>query len=135
MKKEIPSSIATSGFFYKNPALKIKEFQSYLIGRLGVIFALNMQSTILFYWVYHITNSKLSLGLVGLAEVIPAIGCSLFAGHFVDQSEKRKMVLFCLSGYVLTAICLFAVALPQVHEQFSMTMHVGIIYFFVFIGG
>ncbi|MGC4039520.1 MAG: MFS transporter [Flavobacterium sp.] len=124
-----------SGFFYKNPSLKIKEFQAYLTSRLGVIFSLNMQSTILYYWVYHITNDKLSLGFVGLAEVIPAIGCSLFAGHFVDQNEKRKMVLTCLVGYITIAVCLAILALPITHQNLSTTTIVCFIYFFVFIGG
>lgn len=135
MKTENPSSVDSSGFFYKNPALKIKEFIAFLSTRFGLIFALNMQSTILYYWVYHITNSKLSLGFVGLAEVIPAIGCSLIAGHFVDQSEKRKMVIKCLSGYLLTAICLFALALPLIENGVSTSLIVYLIYFFVFIGG
>ena len=135
MKKVHPSSVTTSGFFYKNPVLKIKEFLAFLSTRFGLIFALNMQSTILYYWVYHITNNKLSLGFVGLAEVIPAIGCSLIAGHYVDQSEKRKMVVRCLSGYLFTAICLFAIAVPFVEKKISVSLLVGLIYFFVFIGG
>ena len=114
MNKINPSSVSESGFFYKNPALKIKEFQAFLTTRFGLIFALNMQSTILYYWVYSLTDSKLSLGFVGLAEVIPAIGCSLFAGHFVDQNEKRKMIVRCISGYLITAISLFATVLPLV---------------------
>lgn len=124
-----------SGFLYKNPSLKIKEFQAFLTTRLGLIFSLNMQSTILYYWVYHITNDKLSLGLVGLSEVIPAIGCSLFAGHFVDQSEKRRMIVLCLSGYVVIAVCLAFLALPVTHQNFSVTTIVSFIYFFVFLGG
>jgi MFS family permease len=124
-----------SGFFYKNPSLKIKEFQAYLTTRLGLIFSLNMQSTILYYWVYHITNDKLSLGFVGLAEVIPAIGCSLFAGHFVDQSEKRKLVVTCLVGYIIIAACLGVLALPTTHQSLSVTTIVCFIYFFVFLGG
>lgn len=135
MEKENPSSITTSGFFYKNPSLKIREFRAFLITRLGIIFALNMQSTILYFWVYQITNNKLSLGFVGLAEVIPAIGCSLIAGHYVDQSEKRKMVLKCLSGYLITAICLFALALPLVEKELSVSLIVGLIYVLVFLGG
>lgn len=135
MDKENPSSINPSSFFYKNPSLKIKEFQSFLITRFGVIFALNMQSTILFFWVYHITNSKLSLGFVGLAEVIPAIGCSLFAGHYVDQNEKRKMVIMCLAAYLFLAISLFIVALPITQQHFSVKIIVSLIYFFVFLGG
>ncbi|UPT70777.1 MAG: MFS transporter [Flavobacterium sp. JAD_PAG50586_2] len=124
-----------SGFFYKNPSLKIKEFQAFLTTRMGVIFALNMQSTILYYWVYHITNDKLSLGFVGLAEVIPAIGCSLFAGHFVDQSEKRKMVIRCLLGYIILAVCLAMLAIPSTHTNLSVGTTVCFIYFFVFLGG
>lgn len=135
MNKVNPSSVSESGFFYKNPALKIKEFQAFLTTRFGLIFALNMQSTILYYWVYSLTDSKLSLGFVGLAEVIPAIGCSLFAGHFVDQSEKRKMIVRCISGYLITAICLFAIALPFVQKSLSVSVLVGLIYFFVFLGG
>lgn len=135
MEKENPSSITTSGFFYKNPSLKIREFRAFLITRLGIIFALNMQSTILYFWVYQITNNKLSLGFVGLAEVIPAIGCSLIAGHYVDQSEKRKMVIKCLSGYLITAICLFVLALPLVEKELSVSLIVGLIYVLVFLGG
>lgn len=135
MPKENPSSITTSGFFYKNPSLKIKEFRAFLGTRLGVIFALNMQSTILYFWVYQITNNKLSLGFVGLAEVIPAIGCSLIAGHFVDQNEKRKMVITCLTGYLITAFCLFCLALPFAEKNLKVSVIVVLIYFFVFIGG
>lgn len=135
MPKENPSSITTSGFFYKNPSLQIKEFRAFLGTRLGVIFALNMQSTILYFWVYQITSNKLSLGFVGLAEVIPAIVCSLIAGHYVDQNEKRKMVIICLSGYVLTAISLFSLALPFFENNLNVSILVALIYFFVFIGG
>lgn len=135
MQNETPSSITTSGFFYKNPSLKIKEFRLFLVSRLGIIFALNMQSTILYFWVYQLTNNKLSLGFVGLAEVIPAIGCSLIAGHYVDQNQKRKMVIKCLSGYLITSICLFIIALPLMEKQMTVSLIVGLIYFFVFIGG
>ena len=123
-----------SGFFYKNPSLKIKEFTSYLTLRLGIIFSLNMQSTIIYFWIYQLTNDKLSLGLVGLAEVIPAIGCSFFSGHFVDQNEKRKMVSLCLSGYIIVGLCMFGIALPtQTHLSIGASQ--GLIYMFVFVGG
>ena len=107
MESENAQSNSPTGFFGKHPSLKIKEFQSYLILRLGIIFALNMQSTTIYFWVYQMTNDKLSLGLVGLAEVIPAICCSFFSGHVVDQNEKRKMVAICLLGYIIVGIALF----------------------------
>lgn len=134
MENELPEESGT-GFWAKNPALKIKEFQSFLSIRFGLIFALNMQITIIYYWVYHITNDKLALGFVGLAEVIPAIGCSLFAGHFVDLNEKRKMVLFCISSYILLAVCLFTLTTPFSLDELGVNTTLYCIYFLVFCGG
>ncbi|PZR23102.1 MAG: MFS transporter [Flavobacterium psychrophilum] len=94
-----------------------------------------MQITIIYYWVYHITNDKLSLGLVGLAEVIPAIGCSLFSGHFVDLNEKRKMVLFCVVSYALIAVCLFTLTTPFSLNELGVSTTLYFIYFLVFCGG
>ncbi len=132
MDNDAPEIIEPKGFFAKNPSLKVREFKSYLTLRFGLIFALNMQSTIIYFWVYHITNDKLALGLVGLAEVIPAITFSFFSGHFVDISEKRRMVLMCLCGYLLIGSGLFVLALPLGIEVGKL---VWMIYFFVFLGG
>ena len=124
-----------SGFFKKNPVLKLKEFRSFLCIRFGLIFALNMQITIIFYWVYHITSDKLALGFVGLSEVIPAIACSLFAGHFVDLNEKRKMVLMCLCAYILLGGSLFVLTTPFTTNTMGVQNTLYLIYFFVFCGG
>lgn len=123
------------GFFGKNPSLMITEFRSYLSLRLGLIFALNMQSTIVYYWVFHITNDKLALGLVGLAEVIPAIGCSFFSGHIVDHNEKRKLILGCLLGYIFLALAFFGLALPATEAHMETYDLVHLIYVLVFLGG
>lgn len=128
------SNTRRSRFLMKNPALAISEFRYFLSIRFGVIFALNMQSTIIYYWVYHITNDKLSLGLVGLAEVIPAVCFSLFAGHIVDLNEKRKMLLLCLSGYVVLGLGLAALSLKQM-EVLTIDTRLHVIYFLVFLGG
>lgn len=135
MENENPLSDNPKGFFKKNPSLKIKEFQSFLLLRVGIIFALNMQSTIIYYWVYHTTQDKLALGLVGLAEVIPAIGVSFFSGHVVDHSEKRRMVLLCLTGYIALAFAFFTLASPETIRLLGQTTLVNFIYIFVFIGG
>lgn len=134
MENELPEE-SGAGFFGKNPVLKLREFQSFLSVRFGLIFALNMQITIIYYWVYHITNDKLALGFVGLAEVIPAIGCSLFAGHYVDLNEKRKMVLFCIASYILLATCLFTLTTPFSLNELGVNTTLYFIYFLVFCGG
>jgi MFS family permease len=135
MQSNNDDQLPIKGFFGKNPSLKIREFLNYLVVRFGIIFALNLQSTTIYYWVYEITNDKLALGLVGLAEVIPAICCSFFSGHFVDQSEKRKMVLICLSGYSVVAVGLAVLALPFMREHVPMNGTLWIIYLLVFLGG
>lgn len=122
-------------FLAKNPALKINEFRYFLTIRFGLIFALNLQSTTIYYWVYHVTNDKLSLGFVGLAEVIPAVCCSLFSGHFVDLNEKRKMVLFCIVGYLFLGTGLFILTTPFIASHLGTSLTLYGIYFFVFLGG
>lgn len=130
-----PVPFPQKGFLAKNPSLRIAEFRYYLSTRLGIIFALNMQSTTLYFWIYELTRDKLALGFVGLAEVIPAIACSFFSGHFVDLNEKRKMVMLCLSGYILSALCLALIALPSMHGNVSQVVTLNLVYFFVFVGG
>ncbi|MGV3460446.1 MAG: MFS transporter [Flavobacterium sp.] len=132
--EQADTGVAT-GFFGKNPTLRIKEFRAFLSIRFGLMFSLNMQSTIIFYWVYHITNDKLSLGLVGLAEVIPALGFSLLAGHFVDLNEKRRMVLYCITGYIALSLLLFLLTTPFSHESLGTQQTLYFIYALVFIGG
>ncbi|RYG50576.1 MAG: MFS transporter, partial [Chitinophagaceae bacterium] len=132
---KLPLKAAFGRFFEKNPALRIAEFRYFLSIRFGLIFALNLQSTIIYYWVYHITNDKLSLGLVGLAEVIPAVCFSLFSGHVVDLNEKRKMVLLCLIGYIFLAVGLAILTLESAAHALSLSTVLNCVYGLVFIGG
>lgn len=122
-------------FFRKNPVLLGQEFLYYLGIRISLIFALNMQSTIIYFWVYHITGDKLKLGLVGLAEVIPAVLFSLFSGHFVDLNEKKRMLLLCISAYLILGLGLFCCTTPLAAQQLSQDAILYFIYAFIFIGG
>jgi hypothetical protein len=47
-----------------------------------------MQFIVIEWQVYSLTKDPLSLGIIGLMEIIPAIVMALFAGHIVDQNEK-----------------------------------------------
>lgn len=97
--------------------------------------ALNMQTTIIVYWVYTITNDVASVGLLGLFEAIPAIGCSLFSGHFVDQREKRNLIVKCLIGYLMLSGFFIALALPRLQMDHDKQLLVHFIYAGIFIGG
>lgn len=106
-----------------------------MVVRFAVIFALNMQSTTIYFWVYQITQDKLKLGLVGLAEVIPAILFSLFSGHFVDLKEKRKLIILCASAYLINAGILFYLTTNSATESLGSGLVLSLIYTLVFIGG
>jgi MFS family permease len=66
-----------------------------------------MQSVIVGWQIYSLTKNVLWLGLIGLAEVIPQVGISLFAGHYIDLWDRRKItnyttfILF-IGSFILT---------------------------------
>ena len=60
--------------------------------------------------IYEVTRNPFSLGLVGLAEVLPFFCVAPFAGYLVDHLPRRKLGMVACSGLVLTAVVLTAVA-------------------------
>ena len=54
-------------------ALRYKEFNTFLLLRFAMVFAWSMQFIVIEWQVYSITKDPLSLGLIGLMEVIPAV--------------------------------------------------------------
>jgi MFS family permease len=116
-------------------ALRYKEFNVFLLLRFAMVFAWSMQFIIIEWEVYRMTKSALSLGIIGLMEVIPAIGMALFAGHIVDQKEKKGMLLKCILGFSIISFGLFLLTWPPFVSRFSTNKILYSIYFLVFLGG
>ena len=116
-------------------ALRYREFNVFLLLRFAMVFAWSMQFIIIEWEVYSLTKSALSLGLIGLMEVIPAIGMALFAGHIVDQKEKKSMLLKCILGFSIISFGLFLLTWPKVVSGWSTNTVLYSIYFLVFLGG
>ncbi len=87
-------------------ALQIPQFRSLVIGRFIFIMGLRMMSTLVGWWIYNLTNAPIAIGVVGLSEFIPAVSLALYAGHVIDLSEKRKLMLTGVCLYGTAAICL-----------------------------
>ncbi|MCA6497499.1 MAG: MFS transporter, partial [Chitinophagaceae bacterium] len=85
-------------------ALRITEFRHLMTGRFLFIMGLRMMGTLVGWWVYELTNDPFAIGLIGLAEVIPAVSLSLYAGHVIDTSEKRKLLLRGVVAYLCCAV-------------------------------
>ena len=60
--------------------------------------------------IYEVTRNPFSLGLVGLAEVLPFFCVAPFAGYLVDHLPRRRLGMVACAGLVATAIVLTCVA-------------------------
>jgi hypothetical protein len=60
--------------------------------------------------VHH--QRSLSLGIIGLMEVIPAVSMALFAGHIVDQ--RKKLISQMHFGFSVISFGLFLLTWPAV---------------------
>jgi MFS family permease len=87
-------------------ALRIPQFRSLVTGRFVFIMGLRMMSTLVGWWIYNLTNAPIAIGIVGLSEFIPAFSLALYAGHVIDISEKRKLMLTGVGLYGLAALLL-----------------------------
>src|SRR5580698_8874620 len=89
-------------------ALRHKQFQLYLSIRFLLSFAAQWQTTVLGFYVYQLTHSKMAIAFIGLSEVIPAIGMALYGGYITDKSNKRTLLLWSNLALVLVSVGLLA---------------------------
>ena len=116
-------------------ALRIREFNIFLFVRFLLVFGWSMQFIVIEWQVYSITKDPLSLGIIGLMEIIPAFSMALFAGHIVDQKEKRNLLALCTAAFSLISLGLFLLTSDQVVELWSTNSILYCIYGLVFFGG
>ena len=116
-------------------ALRIREFNIFLLLRFIMVFSWAMQFIVIEWEVYSLTKSALSLGIVGLMEVVPAILMALFAGHFVDQNEKKGLLFKCIIGFLVISLGLFLLTWEPFRGNLSAKTILYSIYFLVFLGG
>jgi MFS family permease len=116
-------------------ALRIKEFNIFLLLRLVLVFGWSMQFIVIEWQVYSLTKDPLSLGLIGLMEIVPAFSMALFAGHIVDQREKRNLLATIIAAFSLISFGLFLLTWPVVVSTWSTNTILYCIYALVFFGG
>ncbi len=115
--------------------LKIKEFRNFILGRFTFIMGLRMMGTLVAWWMYELTGDAFYIGMIGLAEAIPAVSLSLYAGYVVDKTEKRKLLL---RGVFLFGICAFILLGASTHwfqQAFGTKLIIISIYCVIFCTG
>ena len=73
-------------------AVRNSNFRYFLGYRFFMTMATLMQSVIVSWHMYFLTKNVIWLGMIGLVEVIPQISISLFAGHYIDLWDRKKIV-------------------------------------------
>ena len=116
-------------------ALRFREFNIFLLLRFVLVFAWSMQFIVIEWQVYTLTKDPLSLGIIGLMEIIPALSMALFAGHIVDQREKRNLFLCCIGLFSLISLGLFFLSEASIMTSWDQKSILYSIYGFVFFGG
>ena len=96
--------------------LKIPEFRNLMAGRFILVLSFRMLATLMGWWIYKLTKDPFAIGLIGLSEVIPAVSTALYAGHVIDNSEKKRLLLICNYVYV------FLIALLAIPAFFGSSL-------------
>lgn len=116
-------------------SLRYPEFRIFLSMRFLLVFGWSMQFIVIEWQVYELTKDALSMGIIGLMEFIPAFCMALFAGHIVDQREKRNLLAFCIGAFSLISLGLFLLTWPEIVKNWSTNTILYCIYALVFFGG
>ncbi|HWD88819.1 MAG TPA: MFS transporter [Mucilaginibacter sp.] len=116
-------------------ALRYKDFRSYLGMRFFFTFAYQMQTTVLGFYIYELTHSKMALAWIGLSEAIPAVGLALYGGYIADKYEKRKMLLIIFVGVIFSSLVMYLMTLKGMSAHIHTSWIVPVLYAMIFCNG
>ena len=114
-------------------AVRHRNFRYFLGYRFFMTMATLMQSVIVSWHMYFLTKNVLWLGLIGLVEVLPQISIALFAGHYIDLWNRKKIVANSTSLLLIGSAILLLYSI----ESFHAFEHVGVwpIFITIFLTG
>lgn len=94
-----------------------RDFRLYLAYRFFLTSATLMQSVVVGWQLYNITKNVLSLGMIGLTEVIPQVSIALIAGHYVDIWDRKKIIYYTTFLLLLGSSILTVYSIPSFNLQ------------------
>jgi MFS family permease len=93
--------------------LRVKNFRYFLAFRSFMTIATLMQTVVVGWQIYSLTKNVLSLGMIGLTEVIPQVSIALFAGHFVDLWDRKKIIGYTSFILMFGSLLLLVYSIPS----------------------
>ena len=92
------------------PLLARPGFTRLLLFRISAMLSYQIVAVTVGWHIYEITRNPFSLGLIGLAEVLPYFCTAPFAGYLVDHLPRRRLGMLACAGLAGTATILVAAA-------------------------
>lgn len=105
------------------------------MGRFIFIMGLRMMGTLVAWWMYELTHDAFNIGMIGLAEAVPAVGLALYAGYVVDKSDKRNLLVKSVLLFGLCALVLLCTSTQWFHQTFQNKIIIITIYVVIFCTG
>jgi MFS family permease len=96
---------------------------------------LRMMGTLVSWWMYELTGDAFYIGMIGLAEAVPAVVLALYAGYIVDRSQKRKVLLTSVILFGVCSLILLGISTNGFTEAFGNKLLISLIYFVMFMTG
>jgi MFS family permease len=102
--------------------LRNRSFRLFLTFRFFMTAATLMQSVIVGWQLYSITKDVLLLGMIGLTEVIPQVSITLFAGHYIDLWDRKKIIFYTTFLSLFGSLILLGYSIPsfEVYKIFGV---------------
>ncbi len=96
-------------------AMRRINFRRYWLGSILSILGMQMQSVTVVWEVYKRTSDTFMVGMVGLVQVIPVLSLMLLAGHVIDRSDRKRVLIGAVGLSGIASLGLAAVSFFQWH--------------------
>jgi MFS family permease len=101
-------------------AFRYPNFRYYMVARLLVTSATEMQALAVAWQIYAMTHRPLDLGLVGLAQFLPGILLFLVAGHTADRASRQRILQVCCAAFALCSLLLLTFTLHGITSVYPI---------------
>jgi MFS family permease len=94
-------------------SFRFASFRWFVASLLAMVIAAQVQLVVVGWEIYQLTQDPLSLGLLGLSEVVPYLAVALYAGHVVDVRDRKLVSLASLVVLFGASVALFVMAMAE----------------------
>lgn len=115
--------------------LRNPEYRRFITARFFYIMAIRTVTAVVGWRIYELTRDPFAIGLLGLSEFLPAFSLALYAGHIIDKSDKRVLILRTTLFYLVCTAALLSVSTSYANTHVSKPSIQLLIYLIIFCTG